>query len=96
MEQFRIRRIAFRSVLILATAAAILSMVIQQALQLPPLPAVAPAPPLEILRVQVRLPPVPPPPPPLKREGIRDPDWAGLLMQIHRAKAAEAADASVR
>jgi hypothetical protein len=74
MEQHRIRRIAFRSVLALAAITVLLIGWIQQALEPPALPAVAPAPPLEILRVHVRMPPVPPPPPPLGREGVKDPE----------------------
>lgn len=92
MDRATVRRVAARSAIGLATLAAVLAVFIGQALRPAMLPAVNPAPPLEILTLHKRTPPVPPPPPPLKRKDMREPDWASLLMRIHETVAEKATD----
>ena len=95
LTQQSLRPLAIRLGVALATVAIVAVMLVNQALRPSGLPAVTPAPPLEVLRLQVRMPPVPPPPPPLKRQGVRDPDWAGLLLQIHEMRR-DTADERIR
>lgn len=86
-------RLAIRAAVVLAISTLIAIVLAGQALRPATLPPVAPAPPLEILRLHVRTPPVPPPPPPLRRDGVREPDWAGLLREIHLARRQSAMEA---
>jgi hypothetical protein len=82
IEMTTFTRVAFRSVMAAAALSLAAFVWINQSLRPPALPQAPPAPPLEILTLANRKPPVPPPPPPMNRKGMRDPDWAGLLMQI--------------
>ncbi len=66
MEQNTMRRFAVRSTIAMAAIATVLVVMAIQSLRPPVLPAVNPAPPLEILTLARRTPPIPPPPPPPK------------------------------